>query len=139
MTHDDDDVRDRRAGRLSRRQGLKYMAWTGAGVIWVVSGGGPRTGPLLGRAEAAGAMAQAKSTIPIIVKSKTPFYWQLVLAGARKAGQDLGVDVTELGAQSETDIDAQINLLERALASKPAAIVIAPAQFVALANPIDRA
>jgi ribose transport system substrate-binding protein len=139
MTHDDDDFRDQRDDPLSRRQGLKYMAWTGAGVLWTVSGGGPRTVALLGRAEAAGAMAQAKSTIPIIVKNKTSFYWQLVLAGARKAGHDLGVDVVELGAQSETDIDAQINLLESGLASKPAAIVIAPAQFAALANPIDKA
>ena len=43
----------------------------------------------------------AEPTIPIIVKDTTSFYWQIVLAGARKAGQDLGVKVPELGAQSE--------------------------------------
>ena len=40
----------------------------------------------------------AEPTIPIIVKDTTSFYWQIVLAGARKAGQDLGVKVPELGA-----------------------------------------
>ena len=29
-------------------------------------------------------------TIPIIVKDTTSFYWQIVLAGARAAGKDLG-------------------------------------------------
>jgi ribose transport system substrate-binding protein len=62
-----------------------------------------------------------------------------VLAGARKAGQDLGVDVTELGAQSESDVAGQIGILAKAVASNPAAIVIAPAQFAALGKPIDEA
>ena len=48
-------------------------------------------------------------TIPIIVKDTTSFYWQIVLAGARKAGKDLGVNVPELGAQSEADINGQIS------------------------------
>jgi len=32
--------------------------------------------------------ADAKPTIPIIVKDTTSNYWQIVLAGARKAGKD---------------------------------------------------
>lgn len=78
-------------------------------------------------------------TIPIIVKDTTSFYWQIVLAGARKAGQDLHVKVPELGAQSESDINGQISILENAVASKPAAIVISPTQFAALGRPIDDA
>jgi ribose transport system substrate-binding protein len=78
-------------------------------------------------------------TIPIIVKDTTSFYWQIVLAGARKAGQDLGVKVPELGAQSESDINGQISILENAVAEKPAAIVISPTQFAALGKPIDAA
>ena len=88
---------------------------------------------------AAPAMAQTKPTIAIIVKDTTSVYWQTVLAGARKAGQDLGVDVTELGAQSEADVAGQIGILEKAVASNPAAIVIAPAQFTPLGKPIDEA
>jgi ribose transport system substrate-binding protein len=85
------------------------------------------------------AMAQAKPTITFIVKDKTSLHWRTVLAGARKAGQDLGVNVVELGAQSETDAAGQIGILQTAVASKPAAIVIAPAQYAALGKPIEEA
>ena len=81
----------------------------------------------------------AEPKIPIIVKDTTSFYWQIVLAGARHAGKDLGVDVPELGAQSESDINGQISILENAVAEKPAAVVIAPTEFKALGEPIDEA
>jgi ribose transport system substrate-binding protein len=96
-------------------------------------------GIVAGFALGAPAVAQTKPTIPVIVKATTSLYWQTVLAGARKAGQDLGVDVTGLGAQSESDIAGQISILQKAVASNPAAIVIAPAQFAALGKPIDEA
>ena len=96
-------------------------------------------GIVTGLAFGAPAMAQTKPTISIIVKDTTSVYWQTVLAGARKAGQDLGVDITELGAQSESDVAGQISILEKAVASKPAAIIIAPAQFTPLGKPIDEA
>ena len=83
--------------------------------------------------------AADQPTIPIIVKDTTSNYWQIVLAGARKAGQDLGVKVPELGAQSESDINGQISILENAVAEKPAAVVIAPTEFKALGKPIDEA
>jgi ribose transport system substrate-binding protein len=81
----------------------------------------------------------ADTTIPIIVKDTTSNYWQIVLAGARKAGQDLGVKVPELGAQSESDINGQISILENSVAEKPAAIVISPTEFKALGKPVDEA
>ena len=77
-------------------------------------------GIVAGLALGAPAMAQTKPTISIIVKDTTSVYWQTVLAGARKAGQDLGVDVTELGAQSEADVADQIGILAKAVASNPA-------------------
>src|SRR5277367_1216537 len=85
------------------------------------------------------AVAQTKPAIAVIVKDTTSVYWQTVLAGARKAGLDLGVDVLALGPQSESDAIGQIGILEKAVASNPAAIVIAPAQFAALGKPIDEA
>jgi ribose transport system substrate-binding protein len=88
---------------------------------------------------AAPAFAADAPTIPIIVKDTTSFYWQIVLAGARKAGKDLGVNVPELGAQSESDINGQISILENAVAEKPAAVVISPTQFKALGKPVDEA
>src|ERR1700693_785562 len=83
--------------------------------------------------------AADKPTIPIIVKDTTSNFWQIVLAGARKAGQDLNVNVPELGAQSESDINGQISILENAVSGNPAAIVMSPTQFAALGKPIDEA
>ena len=83
--------------------------------------------------------AEQKPSIPIIVKDTTTYYWQIVLAGARKAGRDLNVNVPQLGAQSESDINGQISILENVVSGKPAAIVIAPTQFKALGKPIDEA
>jgi ribose transport system substrate-binding protein len=85
------------------------------------------------------AMAQTKPTISVIVKDTTSVYWQAVMAGARKAGQDLGADVATLGAQTETDVPGQIDLLKKAADSHPAAIVIAPVQSGALGTPIEQA
>jgi ribose transport system substrate-binding protein len=83
--------------------------------------------------------ADAQPSIPIIVKDTTSNYWQIVLAGARKAGKDLNVKVPELGAQSESDINGQISILENAVSENPAAIVISPTQRAALGKPIDEA
>nr|WP_322112151.1 ABC transporter substrate-binding protein [Arboricoccus pini] len=86
-----------------------------------------------------GAVPALAETIPVIVKDTTSQYWQVVLAGARQAGKDLGVSVPEMGAQSEADIAGQITALENAVASNPTAIVIAPTQFAALGAPITDA
>ena len=59
-------------------------------------------------------------------------------ARARPA-KDLGVNVPELGAQSESDINGQISILENAVAGKPAAVVISPTEFKALGKPVDEA
>jgi ribose transport system substrate-binding protein len=81
----------------------------------------------------------ADVTIPIIVKDTTSFYWQIVFSGACQAGKDLNVVVPQLGAQSESDINGEISILENAVAGKPAAVVIAPTEFKALGAPIDQA
>ena len=98
---------------------------------------------LLGISCFAGAVQTApaadKKTIPIIVKDTTSFFWQIVLAGARKAGKELEINVPELGAQSESDINGQIGILENAVSQNPAAVVISPTQFAALGKPIDEA
>ena len=83
--------------------------------------------------------ADQKPTIPVIVKDTTSSYWQTVFAGARKAAKELNVNVPEMGAQSESDVNGQISILENAVSEKPAAIVISPTQFKGLGKPIDEA
>src|SRR6266403_4675939 len=135
MASDHDNGED----AISRRHALECMVWAGTGVLWMVSRNAPPSLSPFGQAQAAAAIAQTKPTIPVIVKDTTSRYWQTVLAGARKAGQDFGVEVAELGAQSESDADRQIALLEKAVASNPAAVVIAPVHSAALSKPIDEA
>src|ERR1700748_1356544 len=130
---------DKREDGMSCRHALECMVWVGTAVLFMVSGGVPQSLSPLGQAQAAVAIAQTKQTIPVIVKDKTSVYWQTVWAGARKAGQDFGVEIAELGAQSESDAGAQIALLENAVSSNPAAVVIAPAHFAALSKRIDEA
>ena len=107
--------------------------------------GGRRAALLLAAAVVVGApwatsvRASATETIPVIVKDTTAQYWQIVEAGARKAGKDLGVNVPLMGAQSEADIPGQISALENAVSEHPAAIVISPTQFAALGPPITDA
>src|SRR6478752_1646251 len=112
-------------GSISRSMIMKKLV-VAAGIVVCIAFGMP-------------AFAQTKPTIPVIVKDMTSAYWRTVMAGARKAGQELGVNVVELGAQSESDISGQISILAKAVASNPAAIIIAPAQFAALGKPIDEA
>src|ERR1700739_2454524 len=94
-------------------------------------------GLIAGLGLAAPTLAQTKPTVAIIVKDTTSTYWQTVLAGARKAGQELGIHLSESGTQSESDADGQIAVLQKAVALKRAAIIIEPAQFAALGKPID--
>lgn len=81
----------------------------------------------------------AEKTIPIIVKNTSTYYWRILLAGARNAGEELGINVVELGPQTDSDIAGQISILENAVANNPLAVVIAASQFDALGKPIDEA
>src|ERR1700730_5227147 len=129
MTIDSDD----RDG-LNRRQALHRMVSIGAASVLVVSDDLAKSLNLIGS-----AAAQTLPTVPIIVRDKTSLFGQIVLGGARKAGQDLGVNVLELGPDSEANIDGQIGILENVMRSTPAAIVIAPARSVALQKALDDA
>ena len=81
----------------------------------------------------------ADPTVAVIVKDTTSFFFQIILAGARKAGKELGVNISELGMASEADVAGQISVLENAVAAKPVAIIIAPVDYKALGAPMDEA
>ncbi|GIP24998.1 hypothetical protein J23TS9_01280 [Paenibacillus sp. J23TS9] len=53
-------------------------------------------------------------------------FWQTVSAGAEAAAKVSGAEITITGPLQETDIEAQIRLLEDVLEQKPQAVVIAP-------------
>jgi ribose transport system substrate-binding protein len=124
---------------VTRRRALECMTSSGAGIVWALSSGAAGSAALAGKAGAAPAIAQTRPTVPIIVKDKTSFFWQVVLAGARKAGPGLGADVVELGSEEDSDPKRQVRLFESAVKSNPAAVVIAPAEFAALGKAVDDA
>ena len=62
---DCDETNPSSAARLNRRGLLKCMSWAGAGVVWGVSGGVPRTIGLVGSAAAAEAAASELTFVQI--------------------------------------------------------------------------
>src|SRR5690349_11353151 len=94
--------RDDHAAGMSRRGALTRLAW-GAGMLGAVTALPERWSPF-GRARAAQG-----PTIPVIVKDPARPYWQAVLAGARKAGDDLGAQI--LAIQAAVDADDEVAAL----------------------------
>nr|WP_106780769.1 sugar ABC transporter substrate-binding protein [Lysinibacillus timonensis] len=66
--------------------------------------------------------------ISVVLKTLSSPYWKYVEAGAKKAGEDLGVNVTIVGPSSEAEIIQQVNMLEDQLSQNPDAIVVSPTQ-----------
>lgn len=64
--------------------------------------------------------------VAMIAKANSAEYWMKVKSGAMKAGEDLGVNVTFNGPDTESEGDRQINMLQSAINDKPLAIAFAP-------------
>ncbi|MCX7711146.1 MAG: ABC transporter substrate-binding protein [Clostridia bacterium] len=69
--------------------------------------------------------AAGKMYIPVISKGFQHQFWQAVKMGAEKAAKQYDVEITFEGPESEAQVDKQIEMLEAALAKKPAAICLA--------------
>jgi ribose transport system substrate-binding protein len=132
LTYDDEDG-------VSRRHAIQRMLCLGTGVLGIASAAASKSFGQSSPSQPAFGVARTKPTIPIIVRDKNSAFWQIAIGGARKAGQDLGVNIIELRTESESDRNRQIDILANALASNPPAIVIAPAQFSAMSKPIENA
>lgn len=63
--------------------------------------------------------------IPLVSKGFQHQFWQAVKQGADQAAQELGIQITFEGPESESQVDKQIEMLQTALGKKPAAIGIA--------------
>lgn len=63
--------------------------------------------------------------IPVISKGFQHQFWQAVKAGAEKAAKDFNVKITFEGPETEAMVDKQIEMIEAALAKKPAALCLA--------------
>ena len=66
--------------------------------------------------------APKETYIPLISKGFQHQFWQAVKMGAEKAAVDFNVKITFEGPESESQVDKQIEMLNAALAKKPAAL-----------------
>ena len=74
---------------------------------------------------AAAAASTPEIYIPVISKGFQHQFWQAVKMGSQKAATEYKVRITFEGPENESQVDKQIEMLQAALAKKPAAICIA--------------
>lgn len=75
--------------------------------------------------------SSGKIRVAVIPKGTTHIYWKSVEAGAKKAADELGIEMTFIGPQKEDDRSQQIDLV-RNQALQNEAIVLAPLDATAL-------
>lgn len=77
--------------------------------------------------------------IAVIPKGTSHDFWNSVKAGVDKAAEELNVDVTWKGPQSESQIDRQIEIVENYVGAGYDGICLAPSNAVALRQPVELA
>lgn len=85
------------------------------------------------------SFAPAAERIAVIPKGTTHSFWKSVEAGARKAGDELGVEIVWKGPLKEDDRAQQIAVTQQFVASGISAIVLAPLDDNALRGPVRSA
>lgn len=69
---------------------------------------------------------KSKGKIAVITMSQQLQYWDFIKMGAVDAGEELGYEISYDAPKDETQVDAQINLVQKAIDEKVKAIAIAP-------------
>lgn len=87
-----------------------------------------------GRAGGAGT-----KRVAVIAKSTVNAYWKAVEAGARQAGQELGVEIFWTGPDAETNHSQQADMLDNMVNRGVDGIVLAPTNVDALVRPVESA
>lgn len=77
--------------------------------------------------------------VAVIPKGTTHVFWKSVEAGARQAGQELGVNILWKGPLKENDRAQQIAIVEQFASEGVSGIVLAPLDDTALRRPVQAA
>lgn len=85
------------------------------------------------------AFAEAKPYIAVISKGFQHQFWQTVNMGAKDAAAKYNVDITFDGPPSESDIQAQIDMLNNALSKNPKALCLAALDTEAVTEQLNTA
>ncbi|MCM3722533.1 sugar ABC transporter substrate-binding protein [Solibacillus isronensis] len=83
--------------------------------------------------------SSSDASVAVVLKTLSSPYWKYVEAGAKKAGQELGVDVTVVGPSSEAEVLEQVNMLEDQISQNPSAILLSPTQPDTIINVVKDA
>ena len=75
--------------------------------------------------------------IPVMAKGFQHQFWQAVAKGAEDAAAELGVEIYFDGPASETEIQAQVDMVNKELAKNPKAIALAALDTEAVADILD--
>lgn len=78
-------------------------------------------------------------SIAVIPKGTTHVFWKSVEQGAKKAGEDLGVNVTWKGPLQENDRAQEIQIVQQFVSQGVNGIVLAPLDHAALVAPVKAA
>lgn len=84
-------------------------------------------------------LAFSVERIAVIPKGTTHSFWKSVEAGAKQAGQELGVEIIWKGPLKEDDRAQQIAVVQQFVSSGVSAIVLAPLDDTALRGPVKSA
>ncbi len=80
-----------------------------------------------------------RCTIAVIPKGTTHVFWKSVEAGAKKAGEDLDVEIIWKGPLKESDRAQQIQVMQQFISQNVSGIVLAPLDDKALVSPVKAA
>jgi len=80
--------------------------------------------------------AGGKPKVAVIPKGTTHVFWKSVEAGAKKAGEEFGLEVVWKGPLKEDDRAGQIQVVEQFVSEGVAGIVLAPLDSQALLAPV---
>ena len=94
------------------------------------NGGGPTT---------ASTQTANRPTVAVIPKGTTHLHWKSVEAGAKKAGEEFGVNVLWKGPLTENDAAQQIGLVEQFTQEGVAGLAVAPLDANQLRRPVQQA
>ncbi len=81
----------------------------------------------------------SKLRIAVIPKGTTHEFWKMGEAGAKKAGNELGIEIIWKGPQKESDRAGQIKVVENFITQGVDGIALAPLDDKALVRPVNEA
>ncbi len=98
-----------------------------------------RRGLIGAAALAAACNRSASKAIAVIPKGRAHLFWQSVHAGAVAASRETGVDIVWNGPSTETDFNAQLQIVDAMINRRVDAICLAPIDRKVMVSVVERA